>query len=83
MMPFVLDRPRTLGDAQRAGAEFIAGGTDMVQLLQENIRNPRTLVDLLGVLPRGITVADDGIRIHDGRKSAAADALRLFPGCRQ
>lgn len=43
--------------------EFIAGGTDMLQLLQEGVRAPAELIDL-NALPLGeIEVSADGIRI--------------------
>ena len=66
MMPFILDRPTSLRDALRPDARFIAGGTDMVQLMQENICHPSHLVDLSGVLPSGILVGHDRIRIDAG-----------------
>src|SRR4029450_2975285 len=59
MHPFVLERPRDLSAALASGAqagrndaraEYIAGGTDMVQLLQENVRRPERLVRLAGLL---------------------------------
>jgi len=49
MHPFTLERPRNLDGAlafraqagrNDAPAEYIAGGTDMVQLLQEYVRRP-------------------------------------------
>ena len=49
MHPFILERPRDLAAAlafraqagrNDAPVEYIAGGTDMVQLLQENVRRP-------------------------------------------
>ena len=49
MHPFTLERPRDLSTALAFGAhsgrtdapvEYIAGGTDMVQLLQEDVRRP-------------------------------------------
>jgi xanthine dehydrogenase YagS FAD-binding subunit len=59
MHPFILERPRDLSavlalraQAGRndAPAEYIAGGTDMVQLLQEYVRRPERLVSLAGLL---------------------------------
>ena len=53
MHPFTLERPRDLAAAlasraqagrNDAPAEYIAGGTDMVQLLQEHVRRPERLV---------------------------------------
>src|SRR5438046_2221109 len=72
MHPFILDRPRDLSAAlalraqagrNDAPAEYIAGGTDMVQLLQENVRRPERLVSLAGLLANGIDVGPQGLRI--------------------
>jgi xanthine dehydrogenase YagS FAD-binding subunit len=47
-----------------AGAHFIAGGTDMLQLLQENVLQPEALADLGALGLGGITEDPDGaIRI--------------------
>jgi xanthine dehydrogenase YagS FAD-binding subunit len=63
MHPFSLERPRDLTAAFASGAqagrndapaEFIAGGTDMVQLLQEQVRQPKRLVSLAGLLDNRI-----------------------------
>lgn len=43
-----------------AGAEFIAGGTDMLQLLQENIRQPAQLADINGLPNAGVADGPDG-----------------------
>src|SRR3990170_3863225 len=72
MHPFTLERPRDLAVAlafgapagrNDAAAEYIAGGTDMVQLLQEYVRRPERLVSLAGLLdnriefgPRSLTI---------------------------
>src|SRR3982751_1062463 len=72
MHPFVLDRPNDLPaalafDAQAgrndAPVEYIAGGTDMVQLLQEYVRRPERLVSLAGLLDRSIQVGPQGLRL--------------------
>src|SRR6266550_4315104 len=72
MHPFILDRPRDLPAAlalraqagrNDASAEYIAGGTDMVQLLQENVRRPDRLVSLAGLLDNGINVGPQGLII--------------------
>src|SRR5258705_13695549 len=72
MHPFILDRPRDLSAAlalraqagrNDAPAEYIAGGTDMVQLLQENVRRPERLVSLAGLLDHRIDVGPQGLRI--------------------
>src|SRR5215217_5117877 len=72
MHPFTLERPRDLAAAlaSRAQAgrndaptEYIAGGTDMVQLLQEYVRRPDRLVSLAGLLDSRIDTGPQGLRI--------------------
>jgi xanthine dehydrogenase YagS FAD-binding subunit len=72
MHPFTLERPRDLAAAlaQRAqagrndaAAEYIAGGTDMIQLLQEYVRRPARLVSLSGLLDNRIEAGPHGLRI--------------------
>jgi xanthine dehydrogenase YagS FAD-binding subunit len=72
MHPFILERPRDLAAAlawraqagrNDAPAEYIAGGTDMVQLLQEYVRRPERLVSLAGLLDNRIDVGPQGLRV--------------------
>jgi xanthine dehydrogenase YagS FAD-binding subunit len=72
MHPFTLERPRDLADAlalraqagrNDAPAEYIAGGTDMVQLLQEYVRRPERLVSLGGLLNDRIESGPEGLRL--------------------
>src|SRR6266705_4863802 len=72
MHPFTLERPRDLAAAlalraqagrNDAPVEYIAGGTDMVQLLQEDVRRPERLVSLAGLLDNRIEVAAQGLRM--------------------
>ena len=72
MQPFALERPRDLAAAlafraqagrNDAPAEYIAGGTDMVQLLQEDVRRPERLVSLAGLLDNRIEVGSQGLRL--------------------
>src|SRR5207249_10668573 len=72
MHPFGLERPRDLAAAlalraqagrNDAPAEYIAGGTDMVQLLQEYVRRPERLVSLAGLLENSIDVGPQGLRL--------------------
>src|SRR3954454_20608518 len=72
MHPFTLERPRDLAAAlalrAQAGrndalTEYIAGGTDMVQLLQEFVRQPQRLVSLAGLLENGIEAGPKGLRL--------------------
>src|SRR5438067_5524534 len=72
MPPFTLDRPRDLNGAlalraqagrNDAPLEYIAGGTDMVQLLQEHVRRPERLVSLAGLLDNQIEAGPQGLRL--------------------
>jgi xanthine dehydrogenase YagS FAD-binding subunit len=49
--------------AEGQGAEYIAGGTDMLQLLQEGGRAPLELVDINGIAFDDVSIAIDGVRI--------------------
>src|SRR5256886_6223922 len=80
MHPFTLERPRDLSAAlalraqagrNDASAEYIAGGTDMVQLLQEHVRQPERLVSLAGLLDNRIDVGPRGLRL--GAAATMAD----------
>lgn len=92
MHPFTLERPRDLVAAlalkaqaghNLAPVEYIAGGTDMVQLLQEYVRRPERLVSLAGLLDSRIEVGAKGLRI--GAAATLADVaahpavVRQFP----
>src|SRR2546429_1374423 len=72
MHPFTLERPRDVAAATAfraqagrndAPAEYIAGGTDMVQLLQEYVRQPGRLVSLAGLLDNRIEAGAQGLRL--------------------
>jgi xanthine dehydrogenase YagS FAD-binding subunit len=80
MHPFTLERPRDLAAAlafraqagrNDAPAEYIAGGTDMVQLLQEQVRRPDRLVSLGGLLDNRIEAGPHGLRL--GAAATMAD----------
>ena len=64
--------------ARRRGAEFIAGGTDMLQLLQEGVRAPAELVDINRLPLNAIAIDTDGARIGaTARMSDVADHPRI------
>src|SRR3954468_8745502 len=72
MHPFTLERPRDLSSAlafrahagrNDAPAEYIAGGTDMVQILQTDARRPARLVSLAGLLDNRIEIGPQGLRL--------------------
>jgi xanthine dehydrogenase YagS FAD-binding subunit len=92
MHPFTLDKPRDLSAAlalraqagrNDAPVEYIAGGTDMVQLLQEYVRRPDQLVSLAGLLDNRIEVGPQGLRL--GAAATMADVaahpevIKQFP----
>src|SRR6266536_96386 len=92
MHPFGLERPRDLAAALALGAqagrndapaEYIAGGTDMVQLLQEYVRRPERLVSLAGLLDNRIEVGPQGLRLGAGATMAEVAAhpavIQQFP----
>ncbi len=63
MENFAILRPASLADAMQAGGTFIAGGTDLVQLWQNNVEQPRQVVDLDAVGSHDISVGPDGLRL--------------------
>ena len=59
-------------------AEFIAGGTDMLQLLQEGVRAPEEIIDLNGLPLTDIEVSPNGVRIGAlARMAQVADDPRI------
>src|SRR5438874_10318290 len=92
MHSFALERPRNLDAAlalraqagrNDAPAEYIAGGTDMVQLLQEYVRRPGRLVSLAGLLDERIEVGPQGLRLGAAATmadvAAHPDVVKQFP----
>src|SRR5881397_4320923 len=92
MHPFTLERPANLAAAlalrAQAGRndapfEYIAGGTDMVQLLQEHVRKPERLVKLAGLLDNRIEVGPQGLRLGAAATMAEVAAhpavIQQFP----
>lgn len=78
MHPFAYERA---GNAQHAstllrepGTEVIAGGTDMMQLLKDDVRRPQRLVDITGLGWTQIDVGASGLRLGAlARMSDVAD----------
>src|SRR5439155_17910087 len=92
MHPFTLERPRDLAAAlalraqagrNDAPAEYIAGGTDMIQLLQEYVRRPERLVSLAGLLDNRIEAGPQGLRLGPAATMAEVAAhpavIQQFP----
>ncbi len=80
MTPFLYERATDAQSAlalgARAGAKFLGGGTNLVDLMRETIEHPEVLVDVTG-LSTGIEDAPDGgLRIGAGVKNTALAADR-------
>src|SRR5438309_1005031 len=52
-----------LAAAQQPDAKFIAGGTDLLQLMKDEVERPQRLVDLDGLPLDQFSIGDDGARI--------------------
>ena len=66
MQPFTLDRPEQLAQAVaagRAGATYIAGGTDLMQLWKNNVEGAMRVVDLQPMGMREIAATPQGLRL--------------------
>src|SRR5437763_2783562 len=67
MEAFTIASPRdldaALAAAQQSDAKFIAGGTDLMQLMKDFVERPKRLVDIDGLPLDGVTIGADGARI--------------------
>src|SRR5579872_1367140 len=67
MQEFAFVQPNSPQDAITAasasGAQYIAGGTDLLQLMKDNIEAPTRLIDLEPVGITGIDAGPDGLRL--------------------
>jgi xanthine dehydrogenase YagS FAD-binding subunit len=82
MHPFTYARAsdaRNASDlAREPGSEIIAGGTDMMQLLKDDVRRPRRLVDITALPWRTIAVSPAGLRLGAlARMGDVADDARV------
>jgi xanthine dehydrogenase YagS FAD-binding subunit len=80
MNPFTYERPAdqqaALEFGARAGAKYLGGGTNLVDLMRETIERPDVLVDVTG-LSRAIEETEGGgLRIGAGVKNTAVAADR-------
>lgn len=70
--------------ATQPGADFIAGGTDLIQLMQERVRNPGRIVDInalpgLAAIQAGLDGAHLGALVRMGEAAAHAGLRQHFP----
>ena len=61
--------------AARPDAKYLAGGTNLVDLMKLGVETPDLLVDVTRLLPAGIEESADGLRIGAGARNSdvAAD----------
>src|SRR5262249_50225508 len=87
MEAFTIAAPRdldaALAAAQQNDAKFIAGGTDLMQLMQDFVERPKQLIDLEGLPLDGVTVGAGGTRVGALVRMADlaghADIRRQYP----
>ena len=68
-------QPSSLDEPVPSNSLFLSGGTEVVPLLRDGLLEAETLVDLRGVVPRGI----DGTRIGAGTTLAELEASAELP----
>jgi xanthine dehydrogenase YagS FAD-binding subunit len=84
MKNFAYSRPEDAQTAihlisQNANAKFLGGGTNLVDLMRENIEQPDALVDVTGLPSNQIeALADGGISIGAGVKNSAVANHRII-----
>lgn len=68
MQSFSLQQPGSVADAiaaaQAQGSKYIAGGSDLMQLMKDNVEVPTQLVDLEGIGLAGIRADGSGLRLE-------------------
>jgi len=88
MENFTITSPDSLDAAlataqQQPDAKFIAGGTDLLQLMKDEVERPQRLVDLDGLPLDQFSIGDDGARIGALVKMSDladnADLRRRYP----
>jgi xanthine dehydrogenase YagS FAD-binding subunit len=82
MEAFTLVSPATIDNAiaaaQQPAAKFIAGGTDLMQLMKDFVERPKQLIDIEALPLDGIDINDEGTRIGAlARMSDVADHAEL------
>ena len=73
-------RPSSLDAPELAAGIALAGGTEVVPMLRDGLVAADTLVDVLGLLPRGIEPTGGGTRIGAATTLAELEASAVVPG---
>ena len=80
MTPFLYERAAdtraALAMGARAGAKYLGGGTNLVDLMRETVETPELLVDVTGVSGGVEEAADGALRIGAGVKNTTVAADR-------
>ena len=80
MTPFLYERAPDVGAAlaagARAGAQYLGGGTNLVDLMRETIEHPAVLVDVTGLSRDIEEIEGRALRIGAGVKNTAVAADR-------
>ena len=81
MTPFQYERASDVSGAlaagARAGAQYLGGGTNLVDLMRETIERPDLLVDVTGLSREIEETEGGGLRIGAGVKNTAVAADRV------
>jgi xanthine dehydrogenase YagS FAD-binding subunit len=82
MNPFIYVQAHDTADAIRrggaAGAKYLGGGTNLVDLMRETIERPDTVVDVTGLSAEIAELPDGGIRIGAAAKNTAVAEHRAI-----
>ena len=80
MTPFSYSRAETATDAIRlggdAGAKFLGGGTNLVDLMRETIERPSSLVDVTGLDDGIVDTSEGGLKIGAAVRNSSLAADR-------
>ncbi len=81
MTPFSYHRAADAADAttraQAAGAKFLGGGTNLVDLMRETIERPTALIDVSGLSTEIVETADGGLSLGAAARNTAVAENRV------
>ena len=87
MSPFAYRKPSALDEALALagpGARFIAGGTNLLDLMKQDVLRPKLLIDITGLPLRGIAPTGDGglligALVSNAELARHPEVLRRYP----